>query len=91
MIGEILRFAKKYVFAIIVSSSLIALGVVFNKLFNWDMLGIFFAFLRNSVKPLDFIWDFDTSFVLIGKAISLFMAYFTFKIILLIKELFFDK
>ena len=48
----------------------------------------FFVFLRSVVAPLDFIWHFDTTFILLGITLNLFIAYFSFKAFLTLRNLF---
>lgn len=48
----------------------------------------FFVFLRSVVAPLNFIWNFDTTFTLLGLTLTLFIAYFSFKVFLTLKNLF---
>jgi len=65
---------------------LVSLGNVINTYFLVELLTQFFCFLRSIVEPLDFLWDFDTSFILIGWSIGLFTLYFIVKVLLVIKS-----
>lgn len=55
--------------------ALAAIGNIINDLFLVTYLTQFFTFLRTAVKPLFFIWDFETSFTLLGYTLAIFSAY----------------
>jgi len=68
--------------------SLSFFGSVLNETFLINYFTQFFVFLRTIIKPLNFLWDFETSFALIGWALSLFIAYWAIKIFIIIKNIF---
>lgn len=72
---------------ILTISALTLLGNVINDFFFIQWLTTFFVLIRTLIKPLTFIWDFQTSFYLIGLSLSILISYFTFKAFLVIKNI----
>ena len=66
-------------------------GNILNDYFIVDFLTQFFVLLRTVVKPLDFLWHFETSFTLIGWSISIYFLYIGFKAFLTLRNLFITR
>lgn len=47
-------------------TSLITFGLVTNAFIPWSYLTILFTLVRNFISPIDFMWDTDTTLVLVG-------------------------
>lgn len=90
IINNLLRFIQKNLFVILIVSGLTALGAIINKLVNWNYLTQSFIILRQTAGYIDFIWDTETMFTVIGLSLSLLSAFYTFKIILLLRKLYND-
>ena len=66
-------------------------GNLINNFFLKTYLTQFFVLLRTVVKPLNFLWDFDTSFTLLGLSISILVVYFILKSAFALKYLLVQK
>ena len=66
-------------------------GNLLNDYFVVDFLTQFFVLLRTVVKPLDFLWDFDTSFTLISWSLSIYLIYIGFKAFLTVRNIFITR
>lgn len=88
MLNFILEFLKKYGLAGMILLGLTALGTVINEVVKWVWLTNFFIILRVAIKPLEFMWDFNTSFIILGASMTIMGAIYTFKAIRVIKALF---
>lgn len=73
----------------VVLTALVILGNVLNNFLLVEYLTQFFVLVRTITKPLAFLWDFDTSFQLMGYSISVLISYWGIKAILTIKNYFF--
>lgn len=80
-------FLARIAMVILSVSALTLLGNIMNDFFFVAWLTNFFTLLRTIVRPLTFIWDFDTSWTLIGLSLSILISYFIFKAFLVIKAL----
>jgi len=63
----------------ILLTGLWGLGVVINNTLVWQWLTDFFTILRRFASGIDFFWDTDTMFTLIGVALGIQVAYWGFK------------
>lgn len=62
------------------------LGGYINKLSIWDYLTQFFVFIRTLTAPVNFIWDFDTSWQIITIILGILIAYSAFQAILIVRD-----
>lgn len=85
-----INFLKNYGIYGLIIIALRALGLAIDKSGVWDYLTVFFVTLRTLVKPLDFMWDFGTSYLLINLCLSLLILVYGFKAVMLVKGIF-DK
>lgn len=63
-------------------------GNFLNEAYLINYFTQFFVLLRTVIKPLEFFWDFETSFSLIGWSLSLLILYWTVKIFIVIQNIF---
>ncbi len=57
-----------------------------NNLIIWEYLTQFFVFLRQIIRPMDWLWDFETSWTILGVALSIAIAYLPIKAALIVKN-----
>ena len=66
---------------------LVLIGNIVNDFAIIPVFTQFFALLRNVVRPLEFMWDFQTSFIIIGYATSIMVGYFMILAFLAVKDI----
>jgi len=74
----------------LVVAGLLALGATLNAIIPWEWLTYFFALIRAVVRPLAFIWDFDSLFEVFGYVLSVLIGIWSFKAVLVVRN-FFDN
>lgn len=82
------KLLKNLAIISLITSALAGIGYIINQTGIWDWLTHFFVFLRSIVKPMSFLWDFDTTFQILGLALSIMSAIYTLKAALVIKNIF---
>lgn len=65
-------------FALVITG-LSALGWGINALIPWQWLTYIFTIIRNLIDLLNFIWDIQTMWTLIGKVIAILILYWIFR------------
>lgn len=65
-------------------TGLAALGVIINILPVWDWLTNFFCIIKNAIRFIDFMWDTDTTLTVIGYMMSISVAYWTWRGIMIV-------
>jgi len=57
-----------------------------NNLFIWEYLTSFFVFMRMLFKPVEFLWNFDTSIEIITLILGILVAYSSFQAVMIIRN-----
>lgn len=86
--SAIIIFFKQYGKLGLIIIGLEGVGYGINQLNVWNWLTDFFVLLRMSTRPLDFMWDFQTSWQIITVMISVLTIFYSFKAIMIIKNQF---
>lgn len=79
MLKYLLNVLKITGLLLILIGALSILGQYINSLFDWNKLTTFFSILYNGIYNFNWFWDIPLLWFLLGKAIGIFVAYWTFK------------
>lgn len=67
---------------------LYSLGTFVNTYVPWVWLTYFFSLLRSVVRPVNFFWDTDSLFQVLGATFSFFIGVYAFRAYLIVRDLF---
>lgn len=81
-------FLKNYGVYGLIILALRGIGEAIDATGVWNFLTNFFVLLRTVIKPLTFMWDFGTSYLLINLCLGLLIVFYGFKATLIIKNVF---
>lgn len=85
MFKSILSFFTNYflILFVVIGVGLFGLGVVVNSVLNWSWLIYFFVIFKSLISIIWFL-PFEVIFSLLGLSLTLYVGYWTFRVILLV-------
>jgi len=84
MWAEIIKILKKLGLIGLVITALSTLGVAINALPVWHWLTDFFSIIKSSVLFIDFMWDTTTTLTIIGTMMTIIVAYWTWRLVMIV-------
>lgn len=72
----------------LITTACLSLGVLFNQIIPWTYLTQFFSLMRWSFGLIDFLVDTPTLIILIGLALMIQVAYWSFRGVMLVVHYF---